>query len=154
MTPRGVHRAGGVLIYFTALSVLYPVSGKILARIQTSDNKNKSPCNRPKRYFKAGAHSMAPLFWYCAVTLGIPLLNIKSNLNLKFVACRNRNEMSAAFIVAVPYRITRRNIKSVDDAVSRSIYSKTDAIFLFPVGEIQYHVARVELYFSKFIIIS
>ena len=81
LTPRDVHRAGGVLIYFTALSVLHPVSGRILAFIQSSGNKNKTPCSRTGSYFKVGAQSLAPLFWYCAVTLGIPLLNRKFPVN-------------------------------------------------------------------------
>ena len=81
LTPRGVHRAGGVLIYFTALSVLYAVSGKTLRCIQMSGRQYTAPEYRPEGYLPAWIQSPVPLFWYCAVTLGIPLLNRKSPAN-------------------------------------------------------------------------
>jgi len=73
ITPADIHRAAGVLIYFAALSTIYPVSGKIIAGLQLSKPAHRAPV-RPYRCFKIGLPSLTPLLWYTAITLVVPIL--------------------------------------------------------------------------------
>jgi len=73
VTPADIHRAAGVLIYFAALSAIYPVSGKIIAGLQPSIPAQRAPV-RPYRWFNIGLPSLVPLLWYMAITLVVPIL--------------------------------------------------------------------------------
>jgi exosortase K len=65
VTPGAVHRAAGVCIYFACLLACHQVSFRILAGLQPQGFPRPARlCNR----------NMAPLLWYGAVTLGVPLL--------------------------------------------------------------------------------
>lgn len=73
VTPAGIHRAAGVLIYFAALSAIYPASGKIMACLRPSEPTRRDQA-RSYRRLKIVSPSLVPLLWYTAITLVVPLL--------------------------------------------------------------------------------
>lgn len=73
VTPAGLHRAAGVLIYFCALSAIYPAGGKIIAGIQPSIPARRPP-DRSYRWFAMGHQGLVPLLWYTGITLVVPVL--------------------------------------------------------------------------------
>jgi len=68
VTPATLHRIAGVFIYFTALSAIYLVNGKITTGLQAS-----GPA-RLCRWFTIGSRGLVPLLWYTAITLVVPLV--------------------------------------------------------------------------------
>jgi exosortase K len=77
LTPERVHRAGGVVLYFLALSVLYLVLMRII-RFPAQDRQRGEPpgtavASAPRRILHSGA---VPAAWYLTVAIGVPLLNV------------------------------------------------------------------------------
>lgn len=73
VTPAGIHRAAGVFIYFTALSVIYPASRRIIAVLRQPELARKGPA-RSYRWVSFGSQRLVPLLWYTAITLAVPVL--------------------------------------------------------------------------------
>lgn len=66
VTPERIHRIGGVAVYFLFLYLLFAAISRIL------DRASGSPDGEGRRRF---AVSLWPLFWYLAVSLGVPIAN-------------------------------------------------------------------------------
>ncbi len=66
ITPERVHRIGGAALYFLALYLFYTGILWILRRMETRSGEGQSVTSPV---------ALWPLFWYLAVTAGVPLLN-------------------------------------------------------------------------------
>ncbi len=122
LTPRAVHRAGGVLLYFTALSGLYPLARRILTGLWTSGPRNLAPGERTMERFGTTLQSAVPFCWYLGFTLGVPLLHHRSLIEQPLfrdhavtvaVACA---AVSIVFYIARSgYRCIMRNQTKTDE---------------------------------------
>jgi len=70
-----VHRIEGVFIYFTCLIFFYSMIGKILRWIQYKAGKKEDRFDSFPSFFKTASTTFIPVFWYCGITIGVPLLN-------------------------------------------------------------------------------
>jgi exosortase K len=75
LTTEGLHRIEGILIYFVCLYVFYVLLMKVMEVIQRRE-LIKNSCD-PKKilYKKAFIAGLTPVFWYCSISVGVPLLN-------------------------------------------------------------------------------
>jgi len=75
LTAEGLHRVEGILIYFASLYVFYVLLGKAIELILRRALKEKAPDVRTISYKKTLTAGLTPVFWYCSLSLGVPLLN-------------------------------------------------------------------------------
>lgn len=88
LTPERVHTMIGVVVYFIALLTIYRLVGWFVQRMVRSDHSGQENCayfrnaadtypDTCKKYFLQAflRKCMPPVFWYFALTLGIPFLN-------------------------------------------------------------------------------
>lgn len=61
LTPERLHTLVGTVVYFTALLALFPLASRAICGKQTIHRG-------PVRF-------LPPLFWYCFIVLGLPLMN-------------------------------------------------------------------------------
>lgn len=76
LTPARVHRLEGIIVYLICLRVAWFATQKGLPLLLTScrrpDTPDISDCWTTRSLFFGGS---VPVFWYLAVTLGIPIVN-------------------------------------------------------------------------------
>ena len=70
-----IHRIQGILIYFISLYVFYLVLQKILDMFQRRSKGKKADVYFSTDHSKSVLKDLNPIFWYCTVTIGIPLIN-------------------------------------------------------------------------------
>ncbi|MGD8344637.1 MAG: exosortase K [Desulfobacterales bacterium] len=81
ITPERVHRLEGTLIYFFFLVLFYRIIKKGLHVYRRRALAAAGQKSRPRVFFKPGCAyrwalaGLVPLFWYCLMTLVVPLLN-------------------------------------------------------------------------------
>lgn len=85
MTPERLHSMIGVVVYFSALLVVYGVVNKLFvaADRQISDSKKDADFSppMPHSFIPSIIKYASPLFWYLFIVLGIPFLNGASHEN-------------------------------------------------------------------------
>jgi exosortase K len=72
LTPERIHRLEGVIIYFLGLILLQALLKRIVHRFV--DKQEDENLGIRKGFF--GYILSSPLFWYCSVALGVPLINV------------------------------------------------------------------------------
>jgi exosortase K len=75
LTPERIHRIQGVIIYFSFLLFFYWLFGRLLKWV-LKPREELNGENRKKSRKGFAVKSAIPLFWYCVVALGVPLLNV------------------------------------------------------------------------------
>lgn len=71
LTPQRLHSLIGIVVYFSALLVIYQVTGRLLSSLSdTPDAHANVPLSNG-----SSSSVLRPLFWYLLIVLGIPLLN-------------------------------------------------------------------------------
>lgn len=72
ITPERVHTIEGTIVYFVSLLILYVIAGELIKYFALNAGKNKVSA-------KAQIHLLhkwfPPVFFYFAITLGVPVLN-------------------------------------------------------------------------------
>jgi exosortase K len=68
-----IHRIQGILIYFISLYIFYLILQKFLVMFQHHPTEKKADADSSTNHSKSFFQNLSPLFWYCAVTIGIPL---------------------------------------------------------------------------------
>lgn len=77
LTPERLHTTIGIVIYFTSLCVLYRIAGPVSLKIADLAKENAHgtvPEHSCQSFRQAIRPCLPPMFWYFAITLGIPLL--------------------------------------------------------------------------------
>jgi exosortase K len=69
-----VHRIQGILIYFISLYVFYLILHKVLNVFQHHPTGGKVNTDLSANHPNGILKTLSPIFWYCTVTIGIPLL--------------------------------------------------------------------------------
>lgn len=78
ITAQRLHRMEGVAVYFIFLSLFYTLLSKVTAcYVQKKENRQGVLGIEPYKTVKDSSfrHSLAPLFWYCLITILVPVLN-------------------------------------------------------------------------------
>ena len=75
LTAENIHRLEGILIYFICLYVFYVLLEKVIDLTRRRKFKEKSSEIKKISYKKVFITGLIPVFWYCSISLGIPLLN-------------------------------------------------------------------------------
>jgi len=75
LTAEGLHRVEGILIYFVCLYLFYVLLEKAMGLIKYRGFKEKAIDMKIMSFKKTLTAGLTPIFWYCSVSLGIPILN-------------------------------------------------------------------------------
>ena len=70
-----IHKIQGILIYFISLYVFYLTLQKVLDMFQHHSTGKKADADFSTNHSKSVLKDLSPIFWYCTVTIGIPLIN-------------------------------------------------------------------------------
>lgn len=73
LTPERLHTAIGVVVYFTALLILYRLAGYAVRRLSDRAYGEEEPKEQFRMAF--ARKCIPPVFWYFFITLGLPFLN-------------------------------------------------------------------------------
>ncbi len=70
-----IHRIQGILIFFISLNLFYLILRRVLNMFQHHPTEKKVNTDYSTNHSRSVSKNLSPIFWYCAVTIGIPLLS-------------------------------------------------------------------------------
>jgi exosortase K len=73
LTPEGVHRVAGVIVYFAGLLIVYRSARKFTVEKKSECGSIKP--DQPRTFSLTAGACAIPLFWYLTMTVAIPYVN-------------------------------------------------------------------------------
>lgn len=118
-TAKMVHRIEGIIIYLSCLILFHSITGKIVRWMHHKAGKKERRFYPYKWICKTSFSTFIPAFWYCGLTIGVPLLNRAYQKGGQQFVVHSLTVLSVCFVVSIIFFFTHLSCKHLEVKIKR-----------------------------------